>query len=116
MANSIGLAKEYLDILDAEYKNASKTSVLDVVPALVKASPNAGTFYIRQLALVGLGDYSKTTGPPAGDVTNTWLPHTYDFDRGRKFDVDALDQESRTRDFQRVRPRQDSGERVTTIG
>ena len=91
MANSIGLASKYTDIFDKVYKEASKTSILDAAPSQVKASANAGTFYVRSLTLVGLGDYSKTAGPPAGDTTNAWVPHTYDFDRGRKFDVDAVD-------------------------
>jgi len=89
MANNIGRASKYIKLLDKVYKRGSLTSVLDVAPALVKAAEEAGTFYVQTLALVGLGDYSKTNGPPAGDVTAAWVAHTYDEDRGRKFTVDA---------------------------
>lgn len=91
MANAITLAKEYIALLDKAYAYGSKTSVLDVAPALVKAGANAGEFNLQRLALVGLGDYSKTDGPPVGDVTATWETHSYTYDRGRKFYVDAVD-------------------------
>jgi len=91
MANAITLAKEYIALLDKAYAYGAKTSVLDVAPALVKAGANAGEFNLQRLALVGLGNYSKTDGPPAGDVTATWETHSYSYDRGRKFTVDAVD-------------------------
>ena len=91
MANSIGLASKYLKVLDKVFKLGAMTSDLDVAPALVKAAEEAGTFYVQTLALVGLGDYSKTLGPPVGDVTAAWVAHTYDEDRARKFAVDAVD-------------------------
>lgn len=91
MSNTIGLAKTYAPMLDDIYKQASKTSVLDVAPAMVKAGRNSGTFYIPNLTLVGLGAYSKTTGYPAGDVVFAWEDYTYTQDRGRTFSIDAMD-------------------------
>ena len=91
MANAITVAKEYLDILDQEYKLGSRTSVLDVAPDAVKAAANAGEFNVKKLALVGLGDYSKTDGPPIGDISVTWETHAYHYDRGRKLNLDAVD-------------------------
>ncbi len=92
MANAITLAKEYIAYLDKVYKLAAKTSVLDVAPQMVKAAANAGEFNVQKLALVGLGTYSKTDGPPSGDVTLTWETKTYAYDRGRKFNLDAVDE------------------------
>jgi hypothetical protein len=43
--------------------------------------------------LVGLGDYNRTTGYAVGDVTLTYQTHTFNFERGRKFSLDAMDNE-----------------------
>lgn len=91
MANSITTRKEYLTLLDSAFKQSSKTSILEVAPDQVREAETAGTFYIEKMTLVGLGDYSKTTGYPLGDVTLEYVPYTYSYDRGRKFQVDKVD-------------------------
>jgi hypothetical protein len=41
----------------------------------------------------GLGDYDRSLGYPAGDVTLDWETHSPDWERGRMFSVDYLDNE-----------------------
>ena len=41
----------------------------------------------------GLGAYSRNTGFVSGDVTGTWETLTLEQDRGRRFTVDAMDDE-----------------------
>ena len=91
MANSIDLARHYARVLDEEYAAAAKSSVLNVAPGYVREGDSAGSFYIPQISVPGLGDYSKTTGFPDGAVTFGWEAYTYTQDRGRGFDVDAVD-------------------------
>ena len=91
MANTITAAKAYLPLLDQLYKAESKTTNLDVPPALVRAGHNAGSFLLPTTTLVGLGNYDKADGYPAGDVTFAWKEYTYRYDRGRTFTVDAVD-------------------------
>ena len=91
MANQIALFKEYVPILDEVYKEASKTAVLDGAPELARAGANANELIIPKLDMQGLGDYNRNSGYVDGDVTLTNQTVTCNFDRGRMFTVDALD-------------------------
>lgn len=93
MANSIETFKKYIDLLDEVYKQASKTSVLDGDASLVRAGKNANEICIPKLSLDGLADYSRNTGYVKGDVTLTYETVKFNYDRGRKFTVDAMDDE-----------------------
>ena len=92
MANSIALAKEYVDLLDEVYASESLTANVISMPR-VKPTGRAGSFLVKKLALVGAGNYSRTAanGFPAGDATLTWEEKTYAADRGRTFSLDAMD-------------------------
>lgn len=91
MANTVEVAKAYVPMLDKIYKAASRTSVLDVAPALVKAGNKAGSFLLPHITLTGLGNYSKASGYAVGDVSFEWEEYSYNFDRGRRMTVDAVD-------------------------
>lgn len=91
MANSITLAKQFVPVLDEVYKNASLTSVLDGAPELARAGANANELIIPKLDMQGLGDYSRNGGYVSGDVTLTNETVQCNFDRGRMFTVDSLD-------------------------
>jgi hypothetical protein len=87
---SITLAKEYVKLLDEVYATESLTAPLIGMPR-VKPSGRAGSFLVQKLAVVGAGDYSRTTGHPAGDAGLTWEEKTYAADRGRRFTLDSMD-------------------------
>ena len=91
MANSIELAKQYVPVLDEIYKLASLTSKLDGNPDLVRAGANANELIIPKLSMQGLGAYSRNSGYVNGDVTLTNETVACNFDRGRMFSVDYLD-------------------------
>lgn len=93
MANSFnnGYFKQYIDLLDEVYKASSKTTILDGNPELVSAGSNAKEIVIPKLSMDGLGDYSRNGGYVGGDVTLTNETVTCNFDRGRAFTVDAMD-------------------------
>lgn len=93
MANSIETFKKYIDLLDEVYKQAAKTSVLDGDASLVRAGKNANEICIPKMSLDGLADYSRSTGYVKGDVTLTYETVKFNYDRGRKFTVDAMDDE-----------------------
>lgn len=93
MANSIALFKQYIDLLDEVYKNASTTASLDISGDLVKAGANAKEILIPKMTLDGLADYSRSGGYVAGDVKLEMKTVSFNFDRGRKFTVDAMDNE-----------------------
>lgn len=91
MANSIELFKKYIDKLDAVYKYASKTAVLDTSDNLVTPGLNAGEFIIPKITMDGLANYSRNSGYTNGDVTLTNETVKADFDRGRSFNIDRYD-------------------------
>ena len=93
MANSIALFKQYIDLLDEVYKNASTTASLDISGDLVKAGANAKEILIPKMTLDGLADYSRSGGYIAGDVKLEMETVSFNFDRGRKFTVDSMDNE-----------------------
>jgi len=93
MANNIALAKNYIPLLDEVYKLASLTAVLESPAELARAGASAREILLPKMDLVGLGDYNRSTGYALGDVTLSYETHTFNFERGRKFSLDAMDNE-----------------------
>ena len=91
IANSIGLASEYLPLLDEVYKAESKTAILDTAQDRVRWSDEYHTFYLFETDMVGLGNYSRNDGFVRGDVTSGWRAYAPQWDRGRQFLVDRMD-------------------------
>lgn len=91
MANSIALASTYVPLLDEVYKEASLTSELDGNPELVREGANANELIIPKLSMQGLADYSRNSGYVSGDVTMTNETVSCNFDRGRMFTIDTMD-------------------------
>jgi hypothetical protein len=93
MANNIQLFQKYIALLDEVYKLSSKSSVLDGDASLVQAGRNTSEIIIPKMSLDGLADYSRNSGYVKGDVTLTYETVKFNYDRGRKFVVDAMDNE-----------------------
>ena len=93
MANTIELATKCVTMLDEVYKQSSKTMVLDSGSDIVTMTNDTGEFKIPKYDMDGLGDYSHTERYAAGDVKLEWETKKPNYDRGRKFAVDAMDNE-----------------------
>lgn len=93
MSNSIALAKKYSDILDRVYKENSKTAVLEGDNSLVRLGANAHEILIPKMSMDGLADYSRSGGYVDGDVNFSYETKTFNYERGRMFTVDAMDNE-----------------------
>ena len=93
MANSITKFKAYIDKLDTVYQQTSATSILDADADTVRMGAKAGEFLIPKMSMDGLADYSRSNGYVQGDVTITYETKSCNYDRGRKFSVDAMDNE-----------------------
>lgn len=91
MANSIALFKKYVPLLDEVYKLSSLTSDLDGAPELARQGQNVNELIIPKIDMNGLADYSRNGGYVGGDVTFTNETVKCNFDRGRIFNVDTLD-------------------------
>lgn len=91
MANAIELAMQFIPVLDEVYKNASLTAKLDGAADLAQRGANANELIIPMLDMQGLADYSRNSGYVDGDVTLTQETVKCNFDRGRMFNVDTMD-------------------------
>lgn len=91
MPNNITLAQQFVPLLDEVYKLASLTSDLDGASDLARQGANANELIIPMLSMDGLGDYSRNGGYVDGDVTLTNETVKCNFDRGRMFTVDTMD-------------------------
>lgn len=93
MANAIEKFKKYIDALDEVYKIGAVTSILDGNNKLVRMGANANEIIIPKMSMDGLADYDRANGYVNGDVTLTNETVTFNYDRGRAFTVDAMDNE-----------------------
>lgn len=93
MPNSITLAKNYIALLDEVYKFAALTSVLDSDPTGMRQGANANEILIQKLSMDGLADYSRNDGYIKGNVKLEWETVRFNYDRGRLFEVDSMDDE-----------------------
>ena len=93
MANSIALSKVYTNLLDEVYQQSSLTAVLESDATLSRQGANANEIVIPKLSMDGLGDYDRNSGYTNGDVDLTWETVQFNYERGRMFQVDDMDNE-----------------------
>ena len=93
MPNAINLVSKYLPYLDQVYAYASRSAILDTAGDLVRQTADAKTVLIAKTSMEGLGNYDRNgeKGFVNGNVSLTWESHTLKNDRGRSFQIDAMD-------------------------
>ena len=91
MPNNIVLAKGYIDLLDEVYKSASVTADLTSDPSLIRQGANVNELIYPQIIVSGLGDYDRNSGYTNGSVNVQWKSAVFNYDRGTKISVDAMD-------------------------
>lgn len=87
------LFTKYTPILDEAYKAISLTSKLDTSDELLGYTPGAHSIVIQKMSMQGLADYSRTSGYVGGDLTMTNETVAFNYERGRMFSVDSMDNE-----------------------
>lgn len=90
--NNIAHFQAYIDRLDDVYAQEAKTAILDSADALVSLT-QAGEFRVPKMSMDGLADYSRKTGYEVGSVTVEFETKKPEYDRARKFRVEAMDNE-----------------------
>ena len=93
MANSIALSKVYTNLLDEVYQQSALTAVLESDASLARQGANANEIVIPKLSMDGLADYSRNGGYVDGNVTLNWETVQFNYERGRMFSVDNMDNE-----------------------
>lgn len=90
MANTINLASKFLPLIDEVYKTNAITAVL-TTPKIDFGGVNE--VKILKVNTTGLGDYSRVTGYPKGDVTASWETMKLTEERGKEISIDRMDNE-----------------------
>ena len=93
MPNNIQLSKVYTNLLDEVYQQSALTAVLERDASLARQGANANEIVIPKLAMDGLADYSRNSAYVNGDVTLNWETVQFNYERGRMFQVDNMDNE-----------------------
>lgn len=93
MANTFTLAKNYTELLDEVYKLSSVTADLTGDPTMARAGVNVNEICYPQIEVSGLGDYDRKSGYTNGSVNLQWRTTSFNYDRGTKISVDAMDDE-----------------------
>ena len=90
---SIERFKKYAAMLDEVYVQTAKTGVLESGSELFRLGANASEIIIPKMSMDGLGNYSRNSGYLDGSVELTMETVPFDYERGRAFMVDAMDNE-----------------------
>ena len=93
MANNIALFKKYIDNLDEVYALSSRTTVLETPPEEVMKGANANEIIYPKMTMDGLADYDRNSGYVSGDVSIVYETMKLNYDRGRAFTIDNMDNE-----------------------
>ena len=93
MSNSITKFKSYVSVLDDVYKATAKSAALESNSELFREGANAREIIIPKMTLSGLADYDRNSGYVEGDVTLSSETAEFNYERGRMFSVDAMDNE-----------------------
>lgn len=91
--NAIELVKKYLPVLDEQYRQLSKTAILDMPREWVRDTANAKKVKIAKYKVDKLGNYSRQKGFVKGSMDLSWEEHEFTMDRGRSIQVDHEDNE-----------------------
>ena len=104
MANTIALAKNYLDIIDEVYKSASVTADLTSDASMMRAGANVSEILYRRSRLEDWEIMDRNSGyTSVGCITEMGGPPRFNYDRGAKLEVDTMDnQESMNLAFTRA--------------
>ncbi|MEG0270273.1 MAG: hypothetical protein RR653_14065 [Clostridia bacterium] len=93
MANTIAQFKKYVPLLDEVFQNASLTSVLESDPGMVQQGTNVHEIIIPKMSMDGLGNYDHAAGYAMGGVNLTTETKVFNYERGRMFTVDSVENE-----------------------
>ena len=94
MANNLnGVVAKFTTRLDRVVEAETVTNDLSINGDLIGEVTNTGEAKIAKLDMQGLANYNRASGFSAGDVTLEWETVKLEYDRGREFTIDAIDDE-----------------------
>ena len=96
MPNNLGKYVTHITTnLDKIIERESMTSFLNLNSELVGPLNGAGEVEVPKMTIDGLADYDRKNGFTPGGMSLEWETRKLEFDRGREFTIDVLDDEER---------------------
>lgn len=92
-------AVKFTTVLDLVYKRSSVTAILEASGILWDGT---NAVKMPKISMDGAGDYDRSTGYVSGDIAVSYSSHTLDYDRGRKFNIDVIDDDEAAFDVYRT--------------
>lgn len=89
-ANVLSYAEIFQADLDRQFMEVSTSGWMEANSNQVRYN-GGNTVKVPKLVVEGLGTYSRSTGFPDGAATLTWETLTMTMDRGKEFNLDAMD-------------------------
>lgn len=93
MPNNFALISKYIALLDEVYKKETLTGDLEADASTVRQGSNTHEILLPKISMDGLADYNRNTGYADGSAALEWETKVFNYDRGRRFTVDAMDDE-----------------------
>lgn len=93
MPNNITPFKKYISLLDEVYARVAASAVLDGDSTLVRQGASAHELIIPKMEMDGLADHNRNGNITDGNVTLEFETVPIDYDRSRRFTIDAMDDE-----------------------
>ena len=93
MTQTITKAVAYTSMLDRILQQGPLTNDLNINADLLGELTGAGQLKVAKIAMDGLADHVRGAGFVQGDVSLNWETVSLSYDRSRKFNVDAMDDE-----------------------
>lgn len=90
MPNTLEYSKIFQPVLDKQIVQESTTGWMEVNSKLVQYN-GGDEVKLPSIVMDGLADYNRTSGYVDGAVSLTWNTYKLTQDRGRKFQLDAMD-------------------------
>ena len=90
---TLALFKAYTPLLDEAYKLASLTSKLDTASELIRYTQGSREVVVPKMTLQGLANYDRASGYVGGEASLTLETLTMNYERGRMFSIDSMDNE-----------------------
>ena len=88
-------ASKFTTRLDKIIERETLTNDLNMNGDLLGEFSGVGEIKIATIAMDGLANYSRENGFVKGSVSTDWETYKLRYDRGREFNIDAMDDEER---------------------
>lgn len=89
--NMIELCDAYTGAMNEVYVKSAASAAIESDPALIRKGANGHELLVPKFSTQGMAEYSRSEGYVRGGVSLEWETVRFNYERGRSFEVDVLD-------------------------